>query len=200
LNIIPLQCNILLDGYFQFDKHFIENKDYIDSILNINNIERINNTYTISNIMRIVNSYKENGENEITMHIRLDDFINNNACMHYEEYYSIINMFPDNIKNVRIITDTIKQTWESEYIVLLYRYLTNKNYKVIIESGDTLLNDFAKMYHSPFFCSSNSTFSYIAGLLGKHKQSWCPSNVKVWNQKIFKFDDNTTNIIIDKYL
>ena len=48
LSIIPLDKNIYLDGYFQFDKHIRENKKYILSILNENNNERINDNYIVS--------------------------------------------------------------------------------------------------------------------------------------------------------
>lgn len=38
VDVIPLDKNIHLSGYFQFDKHIIKNKEYIVSILNEKNI------------------------------------------------------------------------------------------------------------------------------------------------------------------
>ena len=62
--------------------------------------------------------------------------------------------------------------------------------------GD-MLDDFCKLYYAQNLISSNSTFSYLAGLLGTHKLTWCPVNSIYSHQKISKFDENTVSINVE---
>jgi hypothetical protein len=194
---IPNNTNIYLDGYFQFDKHIRENKDYVNTLLNITNTEKINDHYDISIIANKMFHFKrEFTHDEVVIHIRLDDFLSANVCMNYMQYINIINTFPSHIKKIIIVTDKLRQQWELQYINLIHIFSNNKNLIVQIESGDDLIQDFCKMYYSKNFFSSNSTFSYLAGLLGNHILSWCPNNkvryphqsVEIFNNNTFSFD------------
>ena len=60
-----------------------------------------------------------------------------------------------------------------------------------------MFDDFCKLYYAQNLMSSNSTFSYLAGLLGTHKTSWCPVNSIYSHQKISKFDENTVSINVE---
>jgi hypothetical protein len=199
VHIIPLNSSIYLDGYFQFEKHILENKIYVSSIINEKNDEKINDKYTVSDLSRKLNSFNQFSsifnENLLVVHLRLDDFIGDKVCMHYINYYNIISMIPDTIKKVKIIVDKCKQNWELEYLKIIYSIYINANLEVKIESGGELLDDFCKLYYSKNLLSSNSTFCYLAGLLGNHKLSWCPSNCKKYpHQKIEKFNNDTITI------
>ena len=87
---IPLDKNIHLNGYFQFDKHIRDNKKYILSIMNENNMERINEKYNVSMISNKISSYTRRfREDEVVIHLRLDDFLVENVCMHCVQYIDI---------------------------------------------------------------------------------------------------------------
>jgi hypothetical protein len=198
VHIIPLNSSIYLDGYFQFEKHILEDKNYILSIINEKNNENINDKYKVSDVSKKLNSFDQFNvfnENELVIHLRLDDFIGDKVCMHYENYFNVLSKIPYTIKKVTIIVDKCKQRWELEYLNLIYSFCINKNLEVKIESGAELLDDFCKLYYAKNLLSSNSTFCYLAGLLGNHKLTWCPSNYKVYPcQKIEKFNENTITI------
>jgi hypothetical protein len=196
VNKIPIQSNIYLDGYFQFDKHIRENKEYIQSIINETNVDQINHKYTVSILAKKLYNYKmnkyTNKNNEAVIHLRLDDFLPERLCLNYMYYINIIKSFPEHINKIIIIVDKCKQQWELDYINLLFMVAICKNLIVQIESGDDILEDFCKMYYSINFISSNSTFSYLAGLLGNHTLTWCPNNkIRYPKQCVEKFDDNT---------
>ena len=198
-SIIPLNNYVYLNGWFQFEKHILENKTYISSIINEINNENINDKYKVSDISRKLNSFSQFesvfNENELVIHLRLDDFIGDKVCMHYINYFDVLRTIPNIIKKVTIIVDKCKQKWELEYLNLIYSFCINKNLEVKIESGKELLDDFCKLYYAKNLLSSNSTFCFLAGLLGNHKLTWCPSNYKVYpHQKIEKFNNDTVTI------
>lgn len=202
VDIIPLDKNIQLSGYFQFDKYIIENKEYITSILNQENTEKINEKYTVSMLSSKINNFKRRfNDNEVVLHLRLDDFIGDRVCMHYNEYFYIFATLPTTIKKVIVVVDKCKDQWELNYLNVIYVFCMNRNLEIQIESGGELLDDFCKLYYSKNFVSSNSTFSYLAGLLGTHEKTWCPSNRKRHlHQKIEKFDENTQTLEIEYLL
>lgn len=202
VDIIHLDKNIHLSGYFQFDKHIIKNKEYITSILNQENTDKINENYTVSLLASKINNFQRRfTENEVVLHLRLDDFIGDRVCMHYNEYFYIFATLPTTIKKAIIVVDKCIEQWELEYLNIIYVFCINRNLEIQIESGGNLLDDFCKLYYSKNFVSSNSTFSYLAGLLGTHEKTWCPSNRKRYlHQKIEKFDENTQTLEIEYLL
>lgn len=197
IHIIPHDKNIYLTGYFQFDKHIRENKEYILSILNETNTEKINADYDVSIFAKKIKSYTREFKNdEVVAHIRLDDFLWNKVCMNCSHYCDIINQFPDHIRKIIIIIDKCKEKWELEYLNTVYLCALNKKLFVQIESGDDVFEDFCKLFYSKNLLSSNSSFSYLAGLLGHHTLSWCPNNKNGYpHQKIEIFDENTVSFI-----
>jgi hypothetical protein len=197
--------HIYLDGYFQFDEHIRKYKDFISSILTVTNDEKINSNNTVSQLMQTVDVVKI-GMNEsilqstLFVHIRLDDFMFEKICMKVECYIKIIDTIlkeNTNLKKVIIIMDNVKYKFEVDYLQQLARYFENQKIPFEIQHFPNLLVDFGKMYHAPYFLSSNSTFSYLAGLLGNHTKSWCPVNTVYTHQKINKFDDNCTSFNIE---
>jgi hypothetical protein len=199
VDIIPFDRDIHLSGWFQFDRHIIENKEYIRSVLNQENMEKINHNYTVSFLSFKLKKFQMRfNDNEVVLHLRLDDFLPEKVCMHYNTYFYIFSTLPDGIKKVIVVVDKCKQQWELEYLNIIYMLCISRNLEIQIESGGELLDDFCKLYYSKHFISSNSTFSYLAGLLGTHENSWCPSNRNRYpHQKIEKFNENTQTIEIE---
>ena len=166
------------------------------SILNVDNHERINNTYLVSDIYKIPPQIVSN--ETLVIHLRLDDFLSCNVCMKPGHCITMITdcISKININKIIIIVDKLKYNFEVEYINIIIRYLMSTNISFELQSN-SLLVDFSILYNATNFISSNSTFSYLAGLLGKHTNSWCPVNTKYLTQLISKFDDNTESLIID---
>lgn len=189
-----------LEGYFQFDEHIIKFKKYIKSILVDTNYERINDRFYVSYLAETINKFTRRfNDDEVIIHFRLDDFIGDKLVMHPQNYIDMINEIPSTIKKVIIVVDKIKYKWEVDYLTAIINYLKSKEIVYSIESGDNMFNDFCKLYYSRNFISSNSTYSYLAGLLGEHVMSWCPINTIYSHQKISKFDENSKNIVV-RYL
>ena len=192
--------NVYLEGYFQFDEHLIKYKKYIKSIIVDTNYERINDRFYVSYLANTINSFTRRfNDDEVIIHFRLDDFIGDNLVMHPQNYIDMINELPSDIKKVIIIVDKVKYQWEVDYLTAIINYLKSREFIYSIESGDNMFNDFCKLYYSRNFISSNSTYSYLAGLLGDHASSWCPINTIYSHQKISKFDENSKNIVV-RYL
>ncbi len=195
LNNISSICNenVYLDGYFQFDEHIIKNKDYINSVINSYNNEKINSNVNVSflttKLKETLYLYKDE---DVVLHIRLDDFIGDRLVMKPEMYIDIISTLKEG-SNIIIVIDKIKYSWEAEYIRMIYEYATKVKGFTVSISSDDMFKDFCKLYYAPNLISSNSTFSYLAGLLGTHNNSWCPVNTIYSHQKISKFDENTVS-------
>lgn len=197
IHVIPNDKDIYLSGYFQFDKHIRENKEYILSLVNETNTEKINVDDDISTFAKKIKSYTREFKNdEVVAHIRLDDFLPNKVCMNYTHYFDVIHQFPDQIKKIIIVIDKCKEKWELEYLNMVYLCALTKKLIVQIESGDEAFEDFCKLFYSKNLLSSNSSFSYLAGLLGNHTLSWCPNNKNRYpHQKIEQFDENTISFV-----
>lgn len=192
--------NIYLDGYFQYDSHIREHKEYISSeVCVITNNESINHTYTVSHLINILKQTENmHKDNSLTIHIRLDDFIPEKVCMKVGSYLKILAKIikEHTFESALIVVDKLRHKFEQDYINCIHSYLTSNHIQVSFHQG-TLLEDFSLLYHSPYFLSSNSTFSYLAGLLGKHTKSWCPVNTRYDHQHISIFDNNTEPFSIE---
>ena len=191
--------DIYLDGYFQYDFHIRKYSDYVSALLNSLNTENINHQYTVSTLARYIHGQTIEVDKEaLYIHVRLDDFIPEKACMKVGSYLKIVNtiLSEHTFPNVIIIVDKIRYKFEEDYLKCLHTYLTSKKLTVGFQQGD-MLTDFAKLVHAEYLLSSNSTFCYLAGLLGKHKKSWCPVNTRYSHQHITHFDDNTVPFDIE---
>ena len=196
-SIIPKGKNIFLKGYFQFDKHIIENKEHLNLVFNVLNLERINENYTVSFIADRIKTFNRRfNDDEVVLHLRLDDFIGDRIVMHYKNYFDMISSLPETIKTVVIVVDKCKSQWEITYLRMIDEFCKSKGLQVRFDCGD-MFDDFCKLYYAQNFISSNSTFSYLAGLLGTHKFSWCPVNSIYSHQNISKFDENTVSINVE---
>jgi hypothetical protein len=188
-----LNRNVYLDGYFQFDEHIIKNKGYINAAINTYNSEYINDNIKVSLLSNKLRDNKYEFNNEYVLHLRLDDFIGDRIVMKPDMYIDVISSLKK-VSQLIIVVDKLKHPWEIEYVRMIHEYATKvKNMYVTISSDDDMFRDFCKLYYAPNLISSNSTFSYLAGLLGTHKYTWCPVNTIYSHQHISKFDKNTVS-------
>ncbi len=185
--------NVYLDGYFQLDEHIIKNKGYINAAINTYNNENINDNIKVSFLANKLRDNKYEFNNEYVLHLRLDDFIGDRIVMKPDMYIDVISSLKK-VSQLIIVVDKLKYPWEIEYIRMIHEYATKvKKMYVTISSEDDMFKDFCKLYYAPNLISSNSTFSYLAGLLGTHKYTWCPVNTIYSHQSISKFDENTVS-------
>ena len=194
-DISPLvNKNVYLDGYFQFDTHIIKNKGYINAAINTYNSELINDNIKVSYLAnQLTKNQYEFNPNEYVLHLRLDDFIGDRIVMKPDMYIDVISSL-NSIGHLVIVVDKLKYTWELEYVRMIHEYATKvKGFSVSVSSEDDMFKDFCKLYYAQNLISSNSTFSYLAGLLGKHKYTFCPVNTIYSHQHISKFDENTVS-------
>ncbi len=192
-----LNRNVYLDGYFQFDEHIIKNKGYINAVINSYNCENINDNITVSFLANKLRDNNYDFKNEYILHLRLDDFIGDRIVMKPDMYIDVISSL-SNVSQLIIVVDKLKYPWEIEYVRLIHEYATKvKGMNVSISSDDDMFRDFCKLYYAPNLISSNSTFSYLAGLLGTHKYTFCPVNTIYSHQRISKFDENTVSKQVD---
>lgn len=189
--------NVYLDGYFQFDEHIIKNKGYINATINSYNNENINDNIKVSYLSNKLRDNNYDFKDEYVLHLRLDDFIGDRIVMRPDMYIDVISSLKY-VSQLIIVVDKLKHTWENEYVRMIHEYATKvKNMYVTISSDEDMFRDFCKLYYAPNLISSNSTFSYLAGLLGTHKYTWCPVNTIYSHQHISKFDENTVSKEVD---
>lgn len=192
-----LNRNVYLDGYFQFDTHIIKNKGYINAAINTYNSELINDNIKVSYLSNKLRDNNYDFKDEYVLHLRLDDFIGDRIVMRPDMYIDVISSLKK-VSQLIIVVDKVKHTWEIEYVRMIHEYATKvKNMYVTISSDEDMFRDFCKLYYAPNLISSNSTFSYLAGLLGTHKYTWCPVNTIYSHQHISKFDENTVSKEVD---
>ena len=148
--------NICLDGYFQRSEIFLHYKDYIMSIFNDKNTDKINRFISIKDIVLYETKHTIPTENDLVMHIRLDDFKGDNQIFDPEQLKNIIKEI--SYDKLYIVCDTLKQDWEKDYM---------KNFDelnpILISGG--MLDDFKLMMSCKKLLISASTFSWMASYL-----------------------------------
>ena len=152
--------DILMIGFFQRSDIFLFERDYIRSLFNEENMNNISNRIKIGNIVKYKTKHTiEPQENDLVMHVRLDDFIMDNKSQIYH---------PDDIKNIiknitydklYIVCSTPTADWEKEYLT----HFDNLN--PIIISG-LLGDDFDFLLKAKKLITSASTMSWMAAFLG----------------------------------
>jgi GR25 family glycosyltransferase involved in LPS biosynthesis len=148
--------SFIIDGFFQFSEIFKHYRDYIKSIFNTNNSFKFYQDYSIKDLVDYKLYQKHPGDNDLVMHIRLDDFRGDNQI--FEP-----SMLKDIIKNVKydklyIVCDEIRQVWEKEYMNSFSEFNP-----VMINGG--LLEDFKYIMSSKKLLISASTYSWMSAYL-----------------------------------
>jgi hypothetical protein len=142
--------NLLLDGYYQSEKYFINNKDYI-----------INLFKPTENIKQSILEKLPNVKNSISIHIRRGDYLN---LPHYhpqqslEYYMSAINLLGID-RNYLIFSDDL------DGIKYMFDFLPNKQF---VNLGKNYLDLYAiSMCEHNIIC--NSTFGWWGAYLNENK-------------------------------
>lgn len=151
--------NIYMDGFFQRSEIFLHYKDYIMSIFNENNTAKINHSICIRDIVLYNTKHIVPSENDLVMHLRLDDFKLTKEVFESEGLKDILKTI--SFVNLYIVCDNVKQQWEQDYINNF------KQFNPIILSGN-ILDDFNLMKTCKRLMISASTYSWMASYLNKN--------------------------------
>jgi len=142
--------NLLLEGYYQSEKYFINNKDYI-----------INLFKPTENIKKNILEKLPNVKNSISIHIRRGDYLaspNYHPQQSLEYYMSAINLLGIN-RNYLIFSDDLNG------VKSMFEFLPNKQF---ISLGKDYLDLYAisMCEHNIIF---NSTFGWWGAYLNENK-------------------------------
>ena len=190
-----LQYNLFLDGFYQFDFHVIEQIDFIKSLFTKENTDSINEKVKVCDVANAFESYvPEYTEEDLVMHLRLDDFVNegeNSFLIHPVSYINTVHEIQEkhNFKKIYIVVDKIRRVWEKEYVDRLLEELSEYNMEVLPTSD--FLTDMSRIYHAKNILCSNSTFCWIPALLGKSINNWMPDRNTCSNQNFYKINKDT---------
>lgn len=171
--------DIIMDGYFQFDDIYLNNKELILEFIKNNKNEHLlktdnNECYLLKDVYDNLILHADKIY-DIVIHLRLDDF---NEREDYIEYDYLINFFngidfsgkktaivvqkPNNINDINILDSYL-------------RWFESKEYAIKIESNDTI-TDFNIMKQCKILICSNSTLSWSAAYLSNNiEQCYFPN-------------------------
>jgi hypothetical protein len=142
--------NLLLEGYFQSEKYFINNKDYI-----------INLFKPTENIKQIILERLPNVQNSISIHVRRGDYLNLpdfHPIQPLDYYKSAVNMFGIE-NNYLIFSDSLDDIKD------MFDFLPKKQF---VSLGKDYLDLYAmSMCEHNIIC--NSTFGWWASYLNENK-------------------------------
>jgi hypothetical protein len=199
-----LNKNIILRGFFQKSKYFVNfKKELMELIYNKTNNETNNDYFILDNTKYFIKDYLINSKHNIKLNkddiiisLRLDDFIQYpcpiSDILPPQYYMDILNNIKINSK-IYIICDKIKLDWEFKYI----EYFKFWN-PIIIQ--DTLINDIALMRDCNNLIHSNSSLCWIISFLSEKEKRFIPFTPKIYmnqNQNLEKISQNDTLKYID---
>ncbi len=169
LTSIDTSKNIYLDGYFQRSEIFTHYRDYIKSLIHENNLDRfgILYNYRICELISPLKNSKSPGKNDLVMHIRLDDFLDDLQIFDPSFLKEIISKIQ--YDELYIVCDKLKQEWE-------YKYMAHFLDLQPILISASLLEDFNFMRRSTKILTSASTLSWMAAFLGDAEEVHIPYN------------------------
>jgi len=184
--------NLIMDGYFQFDKIYLENKkEIIYFIENNKNNHRIK---TDRNEVFLIKDLIDNIEldplkiYDIVIHLRLDDFIELDDFIDYKSIIILLKEIgsKNGLKNkkIAIVIQKIYSKEDNEYLNNLLNWFKQNNIEVNVESND-LITDFNIMKQCKTLICSNSTLSWSAAYLSKNIEL-CYMPTSISNEERFK--------------
>ena len=168
---LPNNKNISLQGYFQYDEIYLQNKNYILDFLeqnkNVNCIRTENNVfstkYIIDDMVLDATKIYDN-----VIHIRLGDF---NGRPDFIEIQYLLHLF-DGIKEIfvnktAIVMETPSNECDKQYLDTVLSWFVNNNIsQPVIESND-MITDYNIMKQAKVIISSMSTLCWIAAYFSK---------------------------------
>ena len=125
-------------------------------------------------MMDILNTPKIfNKKYKNVLHIRLEDFVINNAYLPKEKITKLLEQI-NTIENICIVCKKPTTNFENEHIDFIIGFLKNKNIQSIIESND-ILTDYYIMKEAELLICSNSTISWCAAFFSENlKKCYIP--------------------------
>jgi hypothetical protein len=187
--------NIYCVGYFQKSEYFVTHRNKLIELIcdckNDDYWEIDNNKYYIKDYLHSISPIIV-GENDICMHVRLDDFIQypckTSDILSPEYYIEILErILPvGSDKKLYIICDNLKYHWEHKYMEFF------KKWNPIV-LNNTLPQDIAIMRDCNVLIHSNSTLSWVISFLSDKKQRYIPYAKKIHmnqNQSLNKISES----------
>jgi GR25 family glycosyltransferase involved in LPS biosynthesis len=163
-----------MDGYFQFDNIYLDNKDIILKFIEKNKNNHYiqtdrNDKFLIKDIIDDI-LLPVDKIYDIVIHIRLGDF---NGIEDYIEYKYLEKLLNDNIsmfinKKIAIVSEKLKLEKDIEYLNKILNFFKSNNniYSPVVETND-LITDFNIMKQCKVLICSMSTLSWCAAYLSK---------------------------------
>lgn len=161
--------DVFLNGYFQRLDLLQPYRDYIKSLFHIDNHDFINDSIRVSDVVRAFKISDTPYDNEIVMHVRLDDFKHdyyNSHILHPQFYTGILDSIKGDNK-LTIVCDKLNNREEEEYMRQFEGYFP------VMRRG-SMLEDFVYIMKAKRLISSNSTFAFIASFLGDPEEVYLP--------------------------
>jgi len=150
----------------------------------------------------IINLSEIPNENDLVLHIRLDDFIHqvhNSNILDVNYYFN--SVIESNLiykwNKIWIVVDKLNNDFDKKYIIFLVKKLNNHNITNIKFHQKTFLEDWNFCIKSTNFISSNSTFALTSILLSNMKYVIIPIENDWKILSIDKIDKIYTFIIKD---
>jgi len=159
--------NLLFNGYYQLQE-IANYRDKLKLFLQDNQEHIIYNyPHEEFKIGDIINKPVNLSRYDIVLHIRLEDFVNNQEFINCECIINLLNnlttdFFTNN--NTAIVLNKPKTSFELNYIEQIKTWFDTNNISINIESND-ILTDFHIMKEAKKLICSNSTISWCAALL-----------------------------------
>lgn len=178
-NKIDSNQNIVLNGFFQKSKYFVESRKYLmEMVYNPSNDDYFllkNEKCYIKDFLVNSNHSLDINKTDIVVSLRLDDFIQypciTSDILPPQYYMEILNNMKIDSK-LYIVCDKIKYDWEFKYI----QYF--KKWKPILIQND-LKNDIALIRDCNNLIHSNSTLCWIISFLSNKERRIIPFTPKI---------------------
>lgn len=183
--IIDTTKNYFLVGYYQHDTYYVKYKKEI-----VNYIENHPNKmifaahypkpYKTIDIVQINTEKKY----DITIHIRLGDFVGLAWTMHPDSLVDVIDSL--NITTYQTVCIIIKQPIkeiEEKYLAYIHSFIPN----AVLEFNENPITDYNIMRNAKTLVCSCSTLSWIASFMGCENQLvYFPNYQSRWNHELYR--------------
>jgi len=197
--------NVWMFGYYQFDQFILDNIEYVRDLFSESSPDIINDQFAMNAFAYSVkNSTKKPQKEDLIVHVRLDDFVQNGANNNIISHQTMINLINKikqenhEIKKAVIVVDKLRRDFEVFYVTNLIRGIKLENFTVEYTQGRKMEDDFATMMYATNLVCSNSTFSWWAGLLGTSEKNWFPDTQGYYqNQQFTRINGNSETYNID---
>lgn len=168
---LPDNTNISLQGYFQYDKIYLQNKSYIVDFIeqhkNIHEVRADNETYLTKHIIDDV-LLEPSKQYENVIHIRLGDFNGRPDFIETEYMLQLFATVKDIFyKKTAVVIETPSSDADIKYLNTILEWFKENSIPIpVIESND-MLTDYNIMKQAKTVISSMSTLCWAAAYFSK---------------------------------